>query len=154
MVVLKRIVLYGAGGFGRETAYLIDVINYCNPGTYWFLGFLVDKEFYTPNTTINGYPLLGTDDWILNNKEFTSELSRRLGYTLKDTSELVTSLLSDMTRQLEEGNTISIQGFGTFEVKKKAERISVNPTTKQRMLVPPKLVLTYKPSTLLKDKFK
>lgn len=86
----------------------------------------------------------------MNNKEFTSELSRRLGYTLKDTSELVTSLLSDMTRQLEEGNTISIQGFGTFEVKKKAERISVNPTTKQRMLVPPKLVLTYKPSTLLR----
>lgn len=86
----------------------------------------------------------------MNNKEFTSELSRRLGYTLKDTSELVTSLLSDMTRQLEEGNMISIQGFGTFEVKKKAERISVNPTTKQRMLVPPKLVLTYKPSTLLR----
>ena len=72
---------------------------------------------------------------------------------MKDTSELVASLLSDMARQ-EEGNIISIQGFGTFEVKKKAERISVNPTTKQRMLVPPKLVLTYKPSTLLKDKFK
>lgn len=90
----------------------------------------------------------------MNNKEFTSELSRRLGYTLKDTSDLVASLLSDMTRQLEEGNIISIQGFGTFEVKKKAERISVNPTTKQRMLVPPKLVLAYKPSTLLKDKFK
>ena len=54
----------------------------------------------------------------MNNKEFTSELSRRLGYTLKDTSELVASLLSDMTRQLEEGNIISIQGFGTFEVKK------------------------------------
>ena len=64
---------------------------------------------------------------------------------MKDTSELVASLLADMTRQLEEGNIISIQGFGTFEVKKKAERISVNPTTKQRMLVPPKLVLTYKP---------
>ena len=64
----------------------------------------------------------------MNNKEFTSELSRRLGYTLKDTSELVASLLADMTRQLEEGNIISIQGFGTFAVKKKAERISVNPT--------------------------
>ena len=90
----------------------------------------------------------------MNNKEFTSELSRRLGYTLKDTSELVTSLLSDMTRQLEEGNTISIQGFGTFEVKKKAERISINPASKQRMLVPPKLVLSYRPSNTLKDKFK
>lgn len=59
-----------------------------------------------------------------------------------------------MTRQLEEENVISVQGFGTFEVKKKAERIAVSPTTKQRMLVPPKLVLAYKPSTLLKDKFK
>ncbi|MCD8183733.1 MAG: HU family DNA-binding protein [Bacteroides sp.] len=90
----------------------------------------------------------------MNNKEFTSELSRRLGYTIKDASELVASLLSDMAQQLEKGNAISVQGFGTFEVKKKAERISVNPTTKQRMLVPPKLVLTYKPSTSLKDKFK
>lgn len=90
----------------------------------------------------------------MNNKEFTSELSKRLGYTLKDTSELMSSLLSVMTQQLEDGNAIAIQGFGTFEVKKKAERISVSPTSKQRMLVPPKLVLTYKPSVALKEKFK
>lgn len=90
----------------------------------------------------------------MNNKEFTSELSRRLGYTAKDTSELVASVLSDMTQQLQEGNIVTIQGFGSFEVRKKAERISINPTTKQRMLVPPKLVLTYRPSGALKDKFK
>lgn len=90
----------------------------------------------------------------MNNKDFTSELSKRLGYTLKDTSELISSLLSGMTQQLEEGNVVAIQGFGTFEVRKKAERISVSPTTKQRMLVPPKLILTYRPSTLLKEKFK
>ena len=90
----------------------------------------------------------------MNNKEFTSELSKRLGYTLKDTSERISSLLSGMTRQLEDGNVIGIQGFGTFEVKKKAERISVSPTSKQRMLVPPKLVLTYKPCIALKEKFK
>lgn len=90
----------------------------------------------------------------MNNKEFASELSDRLGYTIKDTSELITSLLSDMTQQLQEGNTIIIQGFGSFEVKKKAERISINPTTKQRRLIPPKLVLTYKPSGVQKDKFK
>lgn len=90
----------------------------------------------------------------MNNKEFTSELSDRLGYTIKDTSELIASLLSDMTQQLQEGNAIIIYGFGTFEVKKKAERISINPTTKQRMLIPPKLVLTYKPSGIQRDKFK
>lgn len=64
----------------------------------------------------------------MNNKDFTSELSRRLGYTIKDTSELMSSLLSDMTQELQEGNVVTIQGFGTFEVKKKAERITVNPT--------------------------
>ena len=88
----------------------------------------------------------------MNNKEFTSELAERLGY--KDTAELIGSLLSDMVQELEEGNVIAVQGFGSFEVKKKAERISINPASKQRMLVPPKLVLSYKPSNTLKDKFK
>ena len=90
----------------------------------------------------------------MNNKEFTPELAERLGYTIKDTSELMNSLLSSMTQELEEGNVIAIQGFGSFEVKKKAERISINPASKQRMLVPPKLVLSYRPSNTLKDKFK
>lgn len=90
----------------------------------------------------------------MNNKEFTSELAERLGYTIKDTSELMNSLLSSMTQELEEGNVIAIQGFGSFEVKKKAERISINPASKQRILVPPKLVLSYRPSNTLKDKFK
>ena len=90
----------------------------------------------------------------MNNKEFTYELAERLGYTIKDTSELINSLLASMTQELEEGNMIAVQGFGSFEVKKKAERISINPASKQRMLVPPKLVLSYRPSNTLKDKFK
>ena len=47
----------------------------------------------------------------MNNKEFTSELAERLGYTIKDTSELIGSLLSSMTQELEEGNVIAVQGF-------------------------------------------
>ena len=90
----------------------------------------------------------------MNNKEFISELSRRFGYTNKDTTQLVSSVISAMTQQLQDGNTVAIQGFGTFEVKKKLERISINPATQQRMLIPPKLVLTHKPSAILKEKFK
>ena len=90
----------------------------------------------------------------MNNKEFISELSRKLGYTKKDTSQLVSSVIGVMTQELQDGNNIAIQGFGTFEVKKKLERISINPATQQRMLIPPKLVLTYKPSVTLKEKFK
>lgn len=90
----------------------------------------------------------------MNNKEFISELSRRSGYSTKDTTRMVSSLLSIMTQELQDGNTVAIQGFGTFEVKKKMERVSVNPVTQQRLLIPPKLVLTYKPSIALKEKFK
>ena len=90
----------------------------------------------------------------MNNKEFISELSRRLSYNNKETTKLVSSVLSVMTQELQEGKIVAIQGFGTFEVKKKMERISVNPSTQQRMLIPPKLVLTYKPSITLKEKFK
>ena len=90
----------------------------------------------------------------MNNKEFISELSRKLGYSNKETGQLVSSVLNIMTQELQEGNTIALQGFGVFEVKKKLERISVNPVTQQRMLIPPKLVLSYKPSVALKEKFK
>jgi DNA-binding protein HU-beta len=90
----------------------------------------------------------------LNNKEFTTELSRRLGYTVKDTSELISFLLSEMAQELSEGNAVSAQGFGSFEVRKKAERISINPVSKLKMLVPPRLVLTFKPSAILKNKLK
>lgn len=90
----------------------------------------------------------------MNNKEFISELSHRLGYTNKDMSQLVSSVIDVIVQELQNGNSIVIQGFGTFEVKKKLERISINPTTRQRMLIPPKLVLTYKPSVTLKEKFK
>ena len=76
----------------------------------------------------------------MNNKEFISELSRRFVYTNKDTTQLVSSVISIMTQQLQDGNTVAIQGFGTFEVRKKLERISINPATQQRMLIPKRKV--------------
>lgn len=90
----------------------------------------------------------------MNNKEFVGELSRRLGYTNRDASQLLSSLVDMMGEELQEGKTLSFQGFGVFEVKKRMERITVNPVTKQRLLVPPKLTLSYKPSSMLKEKFK
>lgn len=90
----------------------------------------------------------------MNNKELTGELARRLGYTNKDAAQLVASLVAIMGEELQEGKTLTFQGFGTFEVKKKLERIVVNPATRQRLLVPPKLVLSYKPDNSLKEKFK
>ncbi|MCD8165885.1 MAG: HU family DNA-binding protein [Bacteroides sp.] len=90
----------------------------------------------------------------MNNKEFIVELAKQTGCTAKEATERLELLLEIMTQQLEEENAFVIQGFGSFEVKKKLERITINPVSRQRMLVPPKLVLSYKPSNLLKDKFR
>lgn len=87
----------------------------------------------------------------LTHKDFTSELSRRLGYTLKDASDLTASLTGRIIQELQEGGTVSVQDFGNFEMKKKQERIIINPATKQRMLVPPKLTAVFKPCSRLKN---
>ncbi|MDR0972697.1 MAG: HU family DNA-binding protein [Prevotellaceae bacterium] len=90
----------------------------------------------------------------MNNKDFIATLSGKLDLTQGKTSELTTSFLSQLIGELEEDKSIHIPSFGTFEVKKKGERVSVNPATQARMLVPPKLSLSFKPSVTLKDKFK
>lgn len=90
----------------------------------------------------------------MTNKEYIAELSKQSGRPIKETATLVATLFADISQHLQEGKTVTIPDFGSFEVRKKAERIYINPITKKRMLVPPKLVLTYEPSTTLTDKFK
>lgn len=89
----------------------------------------------------------------MNNKEFISELSRRLGYSQKDSATLLSALVSEISSQLEEDRIVALQDFGNFEVRKKLERVVISPATQQRMLVPPRLVVAFKPSAKLKEKF-
>lgn len=90
----------------------------------------------------------------MNNKQFIAELAQRMEYTAQDTQKMMYNLIDVMTDTFQEGNTVVVQGFGSFEVKKKMERIMVSPTTGQRMLVPPKLILGFKISPTWKDKLK
>lgn len=88
----------------------------------------------------------------MNNKEFIAELSRRTGFSTKDTAAILKSFTDEVGHQLEDENVITIQGFGTFDVKKRLERVVMNPASKQRMLIPPKMVINFKASNTLKDK--
>jgi len=90
----------------------------------------------------------------MNNKIFISELAQRMGYTVKDTQKMVTQVVDAMADNFQEGTAVSVLNFGSFEVKKKMERIMVNPATGQRMLVPPKLVLGFKISTTWREQIK
>ena len=88
----------------------------------------------------------------MNNKEFISALSTKSGYSTKEVTQMAADVIDAITSELTEENTVGITGFGTFEVKKKLERVLVNPATKQRMLVPPKMVVSFKPNSSMKDK--
>jgi nucleoid DNA-binding protein len=90
----------------------------------------------------------------MNNKEFIAELSQRSGYSQEDTQKLMRTVVDAMGKSFEEGTPVFFQGFGTFEVKKRLERTVVSPTTGQRMLVPPKLVLNFRPVAAIKEKLK
>ncbi len=90
----------------------------------------------------------------MNNKDFINALSVRMNLTAKETQRLAADFIQEFTQVLDENGSLTLQGFGSFEVKKKLERVMISPTTKQRMLVPPKLVLSFKASNLLKDKLK
>jgi len=90
----------------------------------------------------------------MNNKEFIAELSQRLGYTQDDSQRLVRTAIDAMGSYFQEGASVTLPNFGTFEVKKRLERVMINPTTQQRMLVPPKLVLSFKPVAAIKEKLK
>lgn len=90
----------------------------------------------------------------MKSKELIMELSDRLGWTSSDVTEMLSALSSIIGSKLVDNDTIYLQGFGQFEVKKKAERISVNPTNKKRYLIPPKLVPVFKPGVTVKNNLK
>lgn len=90
----------------------------------------------------------------MNNREFIAELAERSGYTAKETQMLATNLINAMADTFQEDNAVLVPNFGVFETKKKMERIMVNPSTGQRMLVPPKLVLNFKPNQTWKAQLK
>lgn len=88
----------------------------------------------------------------MNNKEFIAELAARTGGNQKETQRRVDLLVQTMTDALSDEDSIMVSGFGTFETKKRLERVLVNPNSGQRMLVPPKMVVSFKPSNNIKNK--
>lgn len=90
----------------------------------------------------------------MNNKEYIAALASKMGYSQEQTQKMVKTLVEAMGHHFENGEAVVVSGFGTFEVRKRLERVIVNPSTGQRMLVPPKLVLGFKPSSIIKEKYK
>ncbi|NDV69136.1 HU family DNA-binding protein [Dysgonomonas sp. 25] len=90
----------------------------------------------------------------MTNQELIAALAKRLDWTQRQTADLLEGFVGLLNSRLEAGDTVNVQGFGLFETKKKNERVSVNPTTKQRFLVPPKITISFRPGQTVKDNLK
>jgi integration host factor subunit alpha len=73
------------------------------------------------------------------------------GLSKKDSAELMESVFAIMKDSLEAGETIKISGFGSFVVNQKNARRGRNPQTGEAITIEARKVLTFKPSTLLRD---
>lgn len=90
----------------------------------------------------------------MNNKDFAAALSARLELEPTEMRRLTDLVGTVFAETLESGDVMTIPNFGNFEVKKKLERVVMNPSTRQRMMVPPKLVLNFKPGQAMKERYK
>lgn len=89
----------------------------------------------------------------MNNKEFITKLAKRCNITIGEATANVDAFVNVMTERLKNNDQLNISGFGVLEAKMRKERLSVNPKTGQRFLVPPKVVPSFRPSSKLKEKF-
>ena len=90
----------------------------------------------------------------MNNKELIEKLSDRLGVSKKEISKMLAATTQSIVQTVDEDRSITLQGFGLFEVRRKQDRILFNPASGRQMIVPPKLTLVFKPSDTYKEKLK
>ncbi len=88
----------------------------------------------------------------MDQKTFLETLSQRINAGKEETSEMVEALCQAITEAALDGDTVTFPGFGSFEPRKRMERVAYQPKDGKRMLIPPKITLTFRPSTLLKQK--
>ncbi|MBO7592752.1 MAG: HU family DNA-binding protein [Bacteroidaceae bacterium] len=86
----------------------------------------------------------------MTNKEFLEKISQKTHLEMDDVKELSSSLVGAVLEEIAKGNSVTIQGFGSFEPREKASRRIYNPTSKTYLVVPSKTTLSYKMSVALK----
>jgi integration host factor subunit beta len=85
-------------------------------------------------------------------KEIVKEISEEIGLTQLKTKEIVQKTFDAIVKTLVEDGRIELRNFGVFEVKKRAARKARNPRTGDKVFVPEKFVVTFKPGKEMEEK--
>lgn len=74
------------------------------------------------------------------------------GITKKAAMEVIESLLDNITKSLKKGTSVTLTGFGTFRISKRAARRGVNPRNPTESIKIPAMKLpAFKAGKTLKD---
>ncbi|OQX94847.1 hypothetical protein B6I21_08500 [candidate division KSB1 bacterium 4572_119] len=90
----------------------------------------------------------------MTNSELIKTLSLRLDLSQSEIKRLLKGSIDSIKEILDEDTGVSIPGFGTFVTYVKKKRKSFNPYHKKFMMLPPKRVTKYRPSSSLKQELK
>ena len=89
---------------------------------------------------------------VVTKKEIVKAIADEIGLTQLKTKEIVQKTFDAIIDALVEGRRIELRNFGVFEVKERAARKARNPRTGQRVHVPAKLVVTFKPGKEMEER--
>src|SRR5213595_4204836 len=85
-------------------------------------------------------------------KEIVKQISERIGLTQLKTKEIVQQTFDAIVDTLLEVGRIELRNFGVFEVKRRKARKARNPRTGDKVDVPPKNVVTFKPGKEMEER--
>ena len=88
----------------------------------------------------------------LTKADIITTISNELGFSKRQSIDIVDSLLEIIKKSLETGDDVLVSGFGKFCVKEKNARKGRNPATGSDMMLAPRKVVTFKCSGKLRDK--
>src|SRR6185295_8588226 len=100
---------------------------------------------FCPNASSRGGPAV-------TEKEIVKAISEAIGMTQLKTKEIVQNTFDAIVETLVEERRIELRNFGVFEVKERAARKARNPRTGERVDVPEKMVVTFKPGKEMEEK--
>lgn len=86
----------------------------------------------------------------MNKADLAASIAAKTGFTKKDSEKLLDAFVETVQESLSAGKKITLAGFGTFDVKNKAERMGVNPKTKEPMKIAATRAPSFKISQTLK----
>ena len=77
-------------------------------------------------------------------------ICEKMGWALKESTEIVEQVFENMKETLEGGEKIKIPGVGNFNVRTKRPRKGRNPKTGEELVISGRKVVTFKPSSILR----